>query len=130
MKVYQQIAQSFRDFCNCIKNYNYEWKHKHEERIYETIRDYLPRGSGVNEYPRLDFDRSTLSKLIFTAGFHHIDRHGYYDGWTAFKVIIRPSFNDIDIKIQGSFPRKYSDTRGYLADIFYEALTQELQESK
>jgi hypothetical protein len=51
-----------------------------------------------------------------------MDKTGMYDGWTNHSLIVKPSFDGLNIRVTG---RNKNYIKEYLADLFYEALTQE-----
>ena len=101
----------------------HEWTSKHEERILDLVRDRLPSGSGFDSGTQIDFKACRADRLVFSTAFHHMNDVGFYDGWTEHKVIIRPTFDGIDICVTG---RNRNDIKDYIADCFYTALTEEV----
>lgn len=118
--IIQQIAQAVMARQNCTKFGNTEWFEKWTDRLRAIQRNYLPSGSGIDNGTKIDLDRSTGEKIVLTAGFHHMDQHGYYDGWTDYTITVRPSFVfGIDISIRG---RNRNDIKTYLHDMYSHAL--------
>lgn len=89
--IYNEIAQRLQAMQNCEKSGNTEWFQKHKDVIHKIEKNYLPAGSGFDSGTELDFEQSTPEELIFNTGFHHMDTHGGYDGWTHHKVVVRAS---------------------------------------
>jgi len=118
-----EIASRLSAVGNCEKSNNTEWKLKHSEEIRRLVHS-LPHGSGIDGKTELDFSRSKPEKLVISGSFHSMDENGYYDGWTDFTVTVTPSLAyGINVKVSGAFPRRYSDTRDYLEEVFSEALS-------
>lgn len=90
-KVYEKIATLVQARANCIKSGNAEWKLKHEETADNIAREYLPSGSGYDSGTKIDWDKSTVDKLVFLTAFHHMDDNGFYCGWSHHSVIVTPS---------------------------------------
>jgi hypothetical protein len=96
-----------------------EWQEKWRNRL-DRLQDMLPSGSGIDNGTKIDFDRSSESKIVLTAGYHHMNDGGYYDGWTDHTITIRPTFRGIDITISG---RNRNEIKDYLHDVYHTALT-------
>lgn len=87
---FQVIANKLQAIQNCVKSNNKEWHEKHTENL-ETIIKNGPSGSGIDCGTKLDFEKSHSEKLVFDVAFHHMDEHGYYDGWTNHKITVKPT---------------------------------------
>ena len=99
---------------NC-KASKHSWQTKWEQSIDEICED-LPSGSGIDSGVKFEIDKSTPEKLVFSVPFHHMDENGYYDGWTTYKITVKPSFwQGFDLKITG---RDKNWTKNYLYDLF------------
>lgn len=107
---------------NCRDSGNAEWYHKHEESLNELCDKYLPHGSGIDCGVKLDLNKSTEKRVIFTLEFHHMG-DGYYDGWTQHTLIVTPNFCGFDIRITG---RNRDDIKDYLYDLFRGVLSTEV----
>ena len=125
-KVYQTLASSFVAWQNCVKSGNKEWEDKHEETINKLIDD-LPHGSGIDGTTSFNFEESREDKLVINSSYHSMNDTGYYDGWTDIKLVITPSLAfEFNLKVIGSFPKRYSDTKDYIHETFSDALSEEL----
>ncbi len=123
MKRYEQIALTLDASRNCVKSGNLEWKERHEATLDTLMRNTAPSGSGIDHGTELLASECKPGNLVFETAFHHMDEHGYYDGWTDHKVIVTPSFiGDIDIRITG---RDRHFIKDYLADVYHSWLTEE-----
>jgi hypothetical protein len=101
-----------RDLCTLKSG----WADKHAQRINKLVADHMPSGSGFDNGTRLDLDASTPSKLVFDTAFHHMDQHGYYDGWTEHRIIVTPSLTSaFDLRITGV-------NRGQIKDLIHDAM--------
>jgi hypothetical protein len=99
---YQDVAQTFNAYNNCIKSGNKEWEDRHANNLEDLVKKYLPRGSGFDNGTKFNWDESKDNKLVFDTAFHHMDENGYYDGWSEHKIIITPDLvNDFNVKITG-----------------------------
>jgi hypothetical protein len=101
-KFYQDVAQTFNAYNNCIKSGNKEWEDRHANNLEDLVKKYLPRGSGFDNGTKFNWDESKDNKLVFDTAFHHMNENGYYDGWSEHKIIITPDLmNDFNVKITG-----------------------------
>jgi len=89
--LYQVLATLITARANCDKMGNTEWFERHTDKIRDLCREYLPRGSGFDSGTVPLFDQSTADKLVFQCDFHHMDRNGFYAGWSEHRVTVRPS---------------------------------------
>lgn len=117
----EDIASTIDAYHNCVKSGNALWEGKHLERLEQIARNELPSGSGIDSGTAIDIERSSGNKIILTAGFHHMDENGYYDGWTEHEVIVTPAFDGINLKITG---RNRNEIKDYLHDVYYWTLLQ------
>ncbi len=106
---------------NCDKNDNLVWAARHLDVIDQLIKKFMPSGSGIDQGTTLELDKSTPDKLVFSFGFHHMDEHGYYDGWTEHTAICEPDWDGVKVRITG---RDRNDIKDYLQDVYMRALTQ------
>jgi hypothetical protein len=112
--LYREIASTLSAIRNCREAGNKEWEDRHSDSL-KTLVDYLPSGSGIDSGVTLDEDKSGPAKLVFTFGYHHMNEHGFYDGWTDHVLTVRPSFDGIDMSISG---RDRNDVKDYLYQVF------------
>jgi hypothetical protein len=111
-----QLSKNFQAWQSCKAENKTEWMDKWEDRINEQL-SHLPHGSGIDAGIQFNWEESRPEKLRFTFPFHHMDEHGYYDGWTDHKLIIIPSFfNEFKLTITG---RNRNQVKDYLYDLFY-----------
>jgi hypothetical protein len=126
MKMYQKLATCFVARENCAKTGNDEWFEKHTNSI-ETILDYLPHGSGFDTDIKLDYDASSIDRLVLYGSFHSMDEMGGYDGWIDFSVIIKPSLSfGFEARINGRFGKK-QDLKTYIVEFLSECLSKEIE---
>lgn len=124
--VYQVMANRLIAWHNCHKSQGMEEfvrilnLQKHEDRLDELVREYLPSGSGFDNGTKLNYDRSTPDKLVFETSFHHMNNHGGYDGWTEHVVIVRPSLaHGFVVDVTG---RDRNDVKTYIVETFNHVL--------
>lgn len=123
MKTYQKIASALDSRIRSEQNNNTEWYEKHTDIIENILKNYFPHGSGFDMGTKLVYEKSTPNKLVFQADFHHMDEHGYYDGWSEHEVIVTPSLAfGFDVKVTG---RNKRNIKEYISDTFHHALTLE-----
>lgn len=115
-KFYAVIASLFDASKRCEDNGNLEWFDKHSARIEALVKEHAPSGSGFDNGTTLDFMASRSDRLVFNTAFHHMDEHGYYDGWTEHTVIIKPSLQfGFDIAVTG---RDRNEIKTYIIETF------------
>ena len=121
--VYNHIARLLDAFNRCQETNN-PHADNHKRTILKLVENHMPSGSGVDNGTHLDFEESTPNKLVFLTDFHHMDEHGYYNGWTEHKVIVTPSLMwGFDLKITG---KDRNAIKEYLADLFSDALNTQV----
>lgn len=114
-----RILQAKED---CKNTNNIEWLNNHEFSLFEIERNNLPHGSGIDSGCTIDREFKE-NKVILNVPFHNMDEFGGYCGWSEFKIICKPEFDGISLKIIGK--DKYY-VKDYLYDLFYEILQKEI----
>jgi hypothetical protein len=136
-KLYKKIASSFLAYKNCQKRGNVEWAQKHKEDIETLCDEKLPSGSGFDVGVHFDFDASTENCLVFEFGYHWLNEHGYYVGWTHHTLTVKPSLA-LDFELNIADHENYSefyeesnlyDCDGYLYDMFFDTFNVVLAET-
>jgi hypothetical protein len=98
-----------------------------QQRLADLAREHLPSGSGFDAGSAVIEHESKSDKIVIKAHFHHMTDNGFYWGWTAHKVIVRPAFDGVDIRVTG---RDRDNIKDYIADTFHHALTAEIESGK
>ncbi len=125
--LYAVLASTLIARDNCRRSGNDEWHDRHETRVAELVKRYLPSGSGFDNGTKLDEVRSTGDRLIFFVDFHHMNEHGFYDGWTTHRVVVRPSLAfGFRLTISG---RNRNDIKDHIAEVFDAALHTPIDEA-
>jgi len=127
MKLYQKIAQLVVARHNCIEMGNSDWLMNHSNELDFIAKNQLPSGSGIDCGTTIDADASNAKQIVLELSFHHMDDCGYYDGWTAHTIKVRPAFDGIDLTISG---RNRNEIKDYLHDVYHTVLTAEMGEAK
>lgn len=104
-------------------NPNAQWSDIASARLDQLV-DMLPSGSGIDNGTELISADAT--KIVLSAGFHHMSEHGYYDGWTEHRITIRPTFSGLDVTISG---RNRNDIKEYLHEVYHQALSAMVTET-
>ena len=104
-------------------NLNAQWGPIARTRLDQLVR-MLPHGSGIDRGTKLI--SASASRIVLECGFHHMDEHGYYDGWTEHRITIRPTFDSLDIHVSG---RNRNDIKEYLHEVYALALSEKIVES-
>ena len=132
-KVYDilNVAVSARNNLERGNFYNAEWASKWDDLIRHIEKNYLPYGSGFDSGTEVNEDECVCGlRLVLTFGYHHMDEHGYYDGWTSHKAIVIPYFDGIGVKVKGALPKKYRHSREYFGDTIHNALTNTISQEE
>ena len=104
-----------------------EWENKWDDLIQHLEKNYLPSGSGFDAGTHVIEEECVPGlKIVLNFGYHHMDEHGYYDGWSHHKAIIIPYFDGIGIKLKGALPRKYRHSKEYFIDTLHTHLTSHI----
>ena len=93
-----------------------DWAAFHEEKLAKLCRDHLPRGIGVFG---VSVAATTDTKAVFYCLYRHTDKHGYFVCNTAYRIVVRPTFTGLAIRVLG---RNKYNVKEYLADQFRDAL--------
>jgi hypothetical protein len=122
--LYRRLSSTLVALRNCEAAGNTEWIEKHGERIKQMMR-HAPSGSGFDNGTTIDLDVSGERRLVFNTAFHHMNEHGYYDGWTEHVVRAKPAFHGFDLTISG---RDRNGIKELIADEFDTFLNTETDE--
>lgn len=116
LKVYQMIARNLERLAS-----DNLATHAHaDDKLDYLAKERLPSGSGVDAGCKID-RKSTAKRIVITFGFHHMDEHGSYDGWTDHTAVITPDFLwKFKLRITG---RDRNGIKEYLYDLFDDALS-------
>ncbi len=123
LSVVARIAELVEARANCHANGNAEWFERHTAALSELIRNHLPSGSGIDVGCLLCLASCKRDRIVIDVPFHCMSENGYYTGWRTFKVVATPAFQSINIEVTG---RDVNGVKDYLADLFFEALTQQI----
>ena len=92
-------------------------------------KNFLPSGGGFDAGTTID--RSQLvtneTRIVVTTAFHHMCSNGYYTKWTEHNVVIKPTFDGVDVQVKG---RDYNDIKDYIGDVFHELMTREMTDQR
>lgn len=98
---------------------NLQWIDNLRSNAIEHIKNEckeLPHGSGLDTGVIIDLDRSRPDKIVFNTEFHHLNKNGYYDGWTVHTIIVTPKFGGFNLKVTGV---NRNGIKEYLTDLFH-----------
>ena len=112
---------------NCDKSGNLFWRDRHTRLVLALVDRYLPSGSGFDAGTKLDLDRSTADRLVFTTAFHHMNEAGYYTGWTHHDAIVTPCFDGISIRFTG---RNLNAIKSYNDEAFHDILIRRISNTE
>lgn len=112
------ISSAVQALSNCKQSGN-PWANNWEDNLNWIERNLLPSGSGIDNGTRIEIDDCKPDRIVLSAGFHHMNEGGFYDGWTEHKITLRPAFDGIDIAVSG---RNRNDIKDYLAETYHYCL--------
>jgi len=124
-KLISRIYRTIQAKENCIKDNKQDWINNHEFSLYEMERNYLPHGSGIDSGCTIDREFKE-NRIVINVPYHLMDENGFYCGWQDFKIICKPSFDGIDMKITSNVKDKYF-LKEYLYDLFDNCLNEEIE---
>jgi hypothetical protein len=117
--VARELVTALRAKDNCLTSGDLEWYDKWEAKIDWICKQFLPSGSGIDCGTKLDEERSTERRLVFTCEYYHMNKNGMYDGWTSHTITVTPAFDGLDIIISG---RDRYQIEEYLHEVHQSAL--------
>lgn len=131
VKLYKRIGELMLQADHCLRSENVKKYNSHSvyfEEIERICKTYMPAGSGFDTGTMFNFDESNVNRLVFDVGYHHMDEHGYYDGWSHLKIKVYPSFAyGFNFTITGARRKDKGINKEYFDDTFQNALDQEIE---
>lgn len=110
-KFYNALAQEIQWYKDTTEEYKKEAEYK-----IRRLEKQLPSGSGFDNGSSVNLEQSTGQKIVIDTAFHHMDKHGYYDGWTDHKVIVTPCLQyGYQLKITG---KNREGIKNYMYELF------------
>lgn len=88
----------------------------------DRLLQALPHGSGIDLDPEIldiKYQGDRITMIAFRSDFHHMNDHGYYDGWTEHTVRVYPDWDGFRLVITG---RNRNDIKSYLYETWDHAL--------
>ena len=114
-RFYNELAQTIQFYKNTLDRKEYEWNFYAELRI-KRLESHLPSGSGLDNGSKINLDLSTPQKIVIDTTFHHMDKNGYYDGYTTHCIIITSCLqHGYKIHVTG---RNKNNIKEYLYSLF------------
>ena len=90
----------------------------------DLVDKEFPSGAGFDNGTKIDWDKCRSNRIVLHVGFHHMDQHGYYCGWTEHDIVITADFYwGYNMRITG--PNK-NDIKSYISDTFEHILMKEI----
>ncbi len=124
MRLIEKIAHSIQAYHNCLEKNNQKWATVHLTELLNIEKNDLPSGAGFDNGSKILVDESSSNRIVFETAFHHMNEHGFYDGWTNHTVIVRPDFVlDLDVSVKGNNRNQIKD---YIAEYFQQILLNEV----
>lgn len=124
--LYQRIARTIRAINNNCKRDGKElWYARHCDTL-QSYQEELPSGSGFDSGCKI---RQTVAQNAFCVdvAFHHMDEHGWYDGWSKHSVTVTADLAfGFEIKIKTTEPNDHADDLflDFLGESIHYALEQ------
>lgn len=120
--LYQQIARALHTMGSLSTTK--EQKANQKEALLRLVKEHMPSGSGFDAGTQIDLDESTPDRLVFTTSFHHMNEHGFYDGWTEHIVTVYPSLAFGATLTIGGYDK--NQIKEYIEEVFADALRKEV----
>ena len=120
MDRFKNVVQELSNLLIAIKSCHSDWCEKHWATVEWIEKQFLPTGSGFDCGSKLDRHESRPQRLVFNTAFHHMNEHGYYDGWSNHQVVVTPIFDGFDMRITG---RNRNDIKDCIHECFHLALS-------
>lgn len=119
MKVYQKLGQLSK--INKIKDVDaYQDRLQYFEKF---VEEEFPSGSGFDNGTKLI--NFSSNRIVLEVGFHHMDEHGGYDGWSHHEVTITSDLEwGFNVKISG---KDRNNIKEYISEVFHETLSSEIK---
>lgn len=119
--LYVHIADRLEAYQNSRKRNSLAWRERHVRSLMR-LQELLPSGAGIDNGTRIDLDKSTSERLVFTTAFHHMNGAGCYNGWSGHQVIVTPSLTrKFNLRLTGQDKNRIKE---HLGETFYHALLQ------
>jgi hypothetical protein len=131
-KIYQTLARQFTRKLNILNgDLPASWTDERHANMLadcddkiQALLDHAPHGGGFDSGIQFLEDDSSPNKLVFRCDFHHMDEHGYYNGWSEHKAIVTPDLAfGYNLKITGrnrdQIKEFISETLGYWLDTLW-----------
>jgi hypothetical protein len=120
MKFYVAIASAIAARNHCNERGLFELAGEWLDYIQALVKAHAPSGSGFDNGTHLDVDNTQIGgnkpqRLVFDVPFHHMNEHGYYDGWTHHQVWVYPWFDGFSVRVTG---RDRNSIKDFIADTF------------
>lgn len=110
-RYYSALAQAIQWYNDTTEDF----KGQAEDKI-KTLEKQLPYGSGVDNGTSVNMKLSKPQRIVIDTAFHHMDKHGYYDGWTVHQVIVTPCLkHGYALRITG---KNRNRIKGHLYNLF------------
>ena len=122
LRAFSEALQAMR---NCEKSGNAEWHGRWSSYI-AKLQAELPHGSGLDGKVEFILDKCNSRRVVIFVEFHHM-KHGYYVGCTDHEIIVTATHCGPEIRVTG---KDRNGIKDYLAELFYDALTQPAPELK
>ena len=122
LRAFSEALQAMR---NCEKSGNAEWHGRWSSYI-AKLQAELPHGSGLDGKVEFILDKCNSRRVVIFVEFHHM-KHGYYVGCTDHEIVATATHCGLCIDVTG---RDRNGIKDYLAELFYDALTQPAPELK
>ena len=99
-----------------------------EGYILDIVNNHMPSGSGWDNGTSINLDESSGDRLRLYGSFHHMDEHGFYNGWTEHTIDVTASLAfGFNLRVTG---RNRNGIKDYLGDMFCHILGSELLEHR
>ena len=122
MKLYQKIARLVANINDAPDSKMFDsW----ETELTNIERNILLYDSGFGAGCKIQ-DNSRPDRIVISCNYHHMDEHGYYDGWSEHTAVVKPCLQfGFYVRVTG---RNRNMIKEYISDTFHELLEMEVKE--
>lgn len=128
MKVYQELARAASARVNCEASGNTYWEGVWRDKVRWLVETYLPEGAGFDSGTSFDWEKFDLhpDRLEFRTAFHHMNKDGFYEGWTDHQVVVRADLQfGFQVLVKG---KNTNDIKQYIHEVFESVLSDEVKD--
>lgn len=108
------IVRACEAYRNCSATPDHPWGARWASLLDSIEANLLPSGGGFDNGTKIDREATNAKRISLRIDFHHMNEHGFYDGWTNHNVTINPTFSGCEVRVSGS---NRNDIRDYIGEV-------------